>query len=332
MGEQNENSVVLRSMRRELTEELKNMPLGSINNLDEDIISTLQSMGINTLGKLLEANTDQLYNKFKIPYGSRFWHIRHVVMDIGLLFNDDHLEFEQLGISDDVALITINSLGISNRLKNSLTRQGGINYLGDLLSHDYSRLMRIRTLGEDGLIELKKYIHSLGYKLNNEAPLLTEIQEEYKTRGIPMIQEELGLDAKTCGVLYRNGIYTVQDLVNFGEKVFELVGMGDLKRQKLKEAMESKDIHFGTAVVITPEEPVAVMPTKEVVDRLKQENTAIKIRIGRKQELVSEYDRLLAERQELMTREQKLDEEIASKIAMLQAVEQKGEGANYGRK
>lgn len=33
-----------------------------------------------------------------------------------------------------------------------------------------------------------------------------------------------------------------------------------------------------------------------------------------------------------MAREQKLDEEIASKIAMLQSVDQKEEGVNYGRR
>lgn len=334
MEGQKENSVVLKTMKRELTDELKNMPIDSLNGIDESDIRRLQSMGISTLGKLLQANTDQLYDRFKTQYYSRFWSIRYVVMEMGLLFNDDHEEFEQLGISDDVALIPISSLAISNRLKNTLTRKAGIYFLGDLLSNDYASLRRVRTLGEDGLIELKKYVHSLGYSLKDEEPALSEIKEEYKSKGITMVQEELGLDAKTSGVLYRNGIFTVQDLINYGERVFELVGMGDLKTQKLKAAMEAKDVHFGTSVVITPEdsqEPAAVVPTEQVVERLKQENTAIKIRIARKEELASEYDRLIAEREELIAREQKLDEEIASKIAMLQSVEQKGEGT-YGRR
>ena len=162
---------------------------------------------------------------------------------------------------------------------------------------------------------------------------MNEIIAEYKTKRIPMIEEELGLDRKTSGLLYRNGIYTVQDLINFGEKVFELVGMGDIKTQKLKEAIESKGIQLNTEVVITKEEtlkPVAIVPTEKIVSKLKQENTAIKTRISRKEELSIEYDRLIAEKRELIAREQKLDEEIVLKAAMLQSIEQKEEGSNYG--
>ena len=334
MEQENENSVVLRSMKRELTAELENMSLHAIDSMDEEDIESLKSMGISTLGELLQADTDRLYNKLKTQFSSRYWSIRYVVMQMGLLFSDDHVEFAQQGISDDVALIPISNLGISNRLKHVLNRKGGIYYLGDLLTQDYERLARLRNLGKDGLIELKKYVHSLGYALKNEELSLNEIKAQYQAKGITMIQEELGLDGKTSGVLYRNGMYTVQDLINYGDRVFSLVGMGNLKTQKLKEAMETKNIQFGTPIVMSREEvetPSAIMPTEQVVERLKQENTAIKIRIARKEELASEYDRLIAEREELIAREQKLDEEIATKIAMLQSVEQKGEGT-YGRR
>lgn len=254
MGEQSENSVVLKSIRRDVTEDLKNMSLDSLNIEGEDI-AILKSMGISTLG--------------------------------------------------------------------------------DLLARDFESLVRIRNLGEDGMVEIKKYAHSLGYSLKDEDLLLNERKAEYKAKGIPMVQEELGLDGKTSGVLYRNGIYTLQDLINLGERVFELVGMGDVKAQKLREAIASKGIKLSTEVVFTKEEisePIAVMPTEKIVKQLKQENTAIQLRISQKEELSAEYDRLIAERKELMAREQKLDEEIASKIAMLQSVDQKEEGVNYGRR
>lgn len=175
----------------------------------------------------------------------------------------------------------------------------------------------------------------MGYSLKDEDLLLNERKAEYKAKGIPMVQEELGLDGKTSGVLYRNGIYTLQDLINLGERVFELVGMGDVKAQKLREAIASKGIKLSTEVVFTKEEisePIAVMPTEKIVKQLKQENTAIQLRISQKEELSAEYDRLIAKRKELMAIEQKLDEEIASKIAMLQSVDQKEEGVNYGRR
>lgn len=329
MGEQSENSVVLKSIRRDVTEDLKNRSLDSLNIASEDI-AILKSMGISTLGDLLGASTTQLYDRLKTGIFSRYWEIRNTVMNMGLLFTDDHAKYEQLGISDDVALIPIRNLGLSPRVKKVLTR-GEIYYLGDLLARDFESLFRVRNLGEDGIVEIKKYIHSLGYSLKDEKLLLNEIKAEYKAKGIPMVQEELDLDGKTSGVLYRNGIYTLQDLINFGERVFELVGMGDVKAHKLREAITSK----GIKVVFTNEEnsePIAIMPTETIVEQLKQENTAIQLRISRKEELLAEYNRLIAERKELMAREQKLDEEIASKIAMLQSVNQKEEGVNYGRR
>lgn len=334
MGEQSENSVVLKSIRRDVTEDLKNMSLDSLN-IDGEDIAVLKSMGISTLGDLLGASTTQLYDRLKTGILSRYWGIRNTVMDMGLLFTDDHAEYEELGISDDVALIPIRNLGLSTRVKNALTRKGQIYYLGDLLARDFESLVRIRNLGEDGIVEIKKYAHSLGYSLKDEDLLLNERKAEYKAKGIPMVQEELGLDGKTSGVLYRNGIYTLQDLINLGERVFELVGMGDVKAQKLREAIASKGIKLSTEVVFTKEEisePIAVMPTEKIVKQLKQENTAIQLRISQKEELSAEYDRLIAERKELMAREQKLDKEIALKIAMLQSVDQKEEGVNYGRR
>ena len=111
--------------------------------------------------------------------------------------------------------------------------------------------------------------------------------------------------------------------------------MGDVKAQKLREAIASKGIKLSTEVVFTKEEisePIAVMPTEKIVKQLKQENTAIQLRISQKEELSAEYDRLIAERKELMARERMLDKEIALKIAMLQSVDQKEEGVNYGRR
>ena len=122
MGKQSENSVVLKSIRRDVTEDLKNMSLDSLN-IDGEDIAVLKSMGISTLGDLLGASTTQLYDRLKTGILSRYWGIRNTVMDMGLLFTDDHAEYEELGISDDVALIPIRNLGLSTRVKNALTRK-----------------------------------------------------------------------------------------------------------------------------------------------------------------------------------------------------------------
>ena len=99
MGEQSENSVVLKSIRRDVTEDLKNMSLDSLN-IDGEDIAVLKSMGISTLGDLLGASTTQLYDRLKTGILSRYWGIRNTVMDMGLLFTDDHAEYEELGINN----------------------------------------------------------------------------------------------------------------------------------------------------------------------------------------------------------------------------------------
>ena len=148
-----------------------------------------------------------------------------------------------------------------------------------------------------------------------------------------MLQQELGLTDNTSALLYKNGIYTIKDLVNFGEKVFDIVGMGPIRRRNLEKAMLSANIDFVEKDdVVTSEKEVAIMPTAKIVEQLKNEISEIKSRISHKEKLLSEYNRLIEERQSLITTEKKLDEEIASKMEMLQAPEQKEERRNYGRR
>lgn len=334
MEEKSKNSVDLESPKRVLTEEMKNTPLDVVGFLDERTVRFLNSRNVHTLGKLLEMNTTILFNELKSQTfsTSKFWEIRNNLMKIGLFFDDDRLKFKELGISDDVALTEIASFNISNRLKNSLIRYGTIKYLGDLLTRDYEDIIRLNNLGSDSLCELRKYVHTLGYKLNNEKPSLNEIKEEYEKNGIPMIHQELDLTDNTSALLYKNGIYTIKDLVNFGEKVFDIVGMGPIRRRKIEKAMLSANIDFEKDDVVTSEKEAAIMPTAKIVEQLKNENSEIKSRISHKEKLLSEYNRLIEERQSLITTEKKLDEEIASKMEMLQAPEQKEERINYGRR
>ena len=336
MESQEKNSLTLVTLKRELTDEIKELSIYDLvkYGLDEDVIREVGTKtGISTVGELLKFDTDKLYECLKNGiYYNHYWYVRRSIMGMGLLFDDDRKQMQDAGISDEIALIPIEKLDLTPRLKNTLTKRAGMKFLGELLTTDYSSLAKTRTLGEDGLVELKNYIHSLGFSLQNEEVSMKEIKESYKEKGIPMVQEELNLDGRTAGVLYRNGIYTVQDLVNFGSKVFELVGMGDVKKVALEQAMANKGIQLGTPVVLPTETSIAIRPTGIIVTRAKQDNDVIKSRIENKEKLLAEYDELMKERSELLSREQKLDEEIAAKIAMLQTAQQKEEGTGYGRR
>ena len=318
-----EKLIYLKSKVEKLTDDLKNKPLYSFDFIEKYDIDILNSMNIRTFGELLEVNTDQLYQKLK-EYGrpEKYFEIRKIIMKNGFLFNDDRLCFQSLGINDEVALIPITNLSISNRLKNAFTRWS-ICYFGDLLSLDYKHIKEIRAIGNLELIELKKYVHSLGYLLKGEEEELIEIKERYKRDGIPMIQEELNLDGKVSGILYRNKIYTVQDLIDFGEEVFRLVGMGVLNKERLKVAMKSKNIHFKTDFAGFGEDfntSAAFMPKDEDIEQLKKQNHEIQSRIEQKEQLLQDLNALIEERISLTEREIQLDEEIDSKIKSLQAI------------
>ena len=318
----------------ELTDEMKQMSLLSLvqKGMPKESAETLYDMGIHTLGELLTTDTDKIYNgMMNLPYYCGYWETRKFIMSMGLFFDDDHLEWKNAGISDEIAMVKIKNLEISPRLKNTLTKSGSLTYFGELLTTDYDDIMHMRSMGDEQMIELKNYIHSLGFSLPNEEMTIKELKESFKEKGITMIGEALDLDGRISTVLYRNGIYTVEDLINFGPKVYELVGMGNIKSRKLALALKNKNIELGDAIVLPAGTPVAIRPTEIIVNRAKEENGSIKKRIEDKEKLLAEYDKLMEERNSLIAREQKLDEEIAAKITQLSSM-QKEEGSSYGRK
>lgn len=186
----------------------------------------------------------------------------------------------------------IGELPISNKVKVPL-KNVGITTLEKLLATNYRDLENVRHLGQKGLAEIKDYVHKLGYKLDDEEYGLSEreIRAINMAKGIPMI-EALGLDPKTWGTLYRNGIYTVLDLLRERESAFSLPGMGSVKRDQLEEAMEGIGIDFNAPQVSDPTE----IEILEIINkRLGVENEQMKTAIAEELESLPEYSQLLVE-------------------------------------
>lgn len=316
----------------ELTEDMKKIPIEDLRISIKDI-TTLHTMGIDTLGQLLVADTDILYFATTNPRDRRrhrwfgYWGIRNEIMKMGLFFNDDHLKWEQAGISDEVAMIKIEDLELSNYVKNRLI-DGCFSCFGDLLTTDYDDIIHNSKLGKIGLTELKEYIHSLGFSLQNEYLTMEEIKESYKIKGIPLVKEELNLSSMTSGILYKNGIFTLEDLINFGSKVYQLSGMGDRKKQSLEEALQKRQIQLKPSDV--PQTTV-LFPVTSTETSTKEEKKSIKKEIIHIKELLSEYGNLIEEKNRLTKREQELNQKIKDAIATLSA-SQMEEGSNYVRK
>ncbi len=137
-------------------------------------------------------------------------------------------------------------------------------------------------------------------------------------------------NSRLSKLLYQNGIYTIEDLVNFGPDVLQLNGMGPLRQQKILALMQNMELEFkqpAEAQIKTANRPdVTFRPTEAMVLQAQIENDAIKNRIQRKEQLIEKYNQLMVERQALLAQETALDKKIVSTVNNLK------EGIPHGRK
>lgn len=291
--------------------------------ISDELKEMLKStFNISTVKQLLEIPCKDLYKaiedfslKSNVSYLSGKLcqrSLAHSIHGLGLCLKD---EYADIKLPLDVAFIKILDLEISVKLKNVLIH-ANINILGELLTYDFEDLKRLRGMGDVYLKELKDYVHGLGYSLMNEEPSINEKKSELRARGLKVLEDE-GLPVNVCGTLYRNDIYTLGDLMSYGIEVFNIVGFGPLKKQILRDFLQSLGIELKVVSSNSIEQPLVSSPTAVVIQRLRAENEAIGKRIDEKNLLIDEYKKLMAEQQHLLQREQELDariQELASEI------------------
>lgn len=197
------------------------------------------------------------------------------------------------------------------QIKNVLYRTFRVITLEDLLKIDYTTLRKARNMGEKYLEILKRYVHSQGYTLNGEKDTIEEISAEKKRQGLRLLEDILEKPSLYL-ILYRNGIYTLEDLKAYGSKVYELTGYGPLRQKELKEILASIGI-----VLDQPEEPKQPNKIEILIERQKTENESIKERLTHKKALLETYQELINERDRLLKEEQELDEQLASTLRVL---------------
>lgn len=139
-------------------------------------------------------------------------------------------EFNHLGISEEEALIPIDALEVPTRVKTSLGRTGCINVLGDLLSTPYSKIERLRGMGGKTKEDLKVYIESLGYSLQNAGISVEEKKEQLESSGELLVERVID-SRKIMLALNRAGIYTVDELI---ERDFRTIpGIGETSEKEI---------------------------------------------------------------------------------------------------
>ncbi len=231
-------------------------------------------------------------------------------------------------LPENIANTPIKDLELSNRIKNSLTKRMRITTLGQLLRTDYNYFLRAcrchSYLGELAIKEIKDFIHNLGYIFPNEYPSMKEITNAKKAKGIKLL-EDYGFSTRLCGALYRNGIFTLEDLQAVGSVVEKLEGVGPIKVKELYEKLEKLQIGLEdkTPETVKLANPKLVAnglefaPTVEKMQELQQSNEEIRNRIAQKELLLKEYEEILREREDLLKKERELDDLIAKKLQEL---------------
>lgn len=244
-------------------------------------------------------------------------------------------EYDDIGLTSEIAHTLVRKLELPEAVKSILAWDLSVYTLGDLLTIDYERIIKAGGIGETYLGILKDYVHSLGYTLKNEQPTLKETLTALREKGVQLLEEVIP-NYRIYNLLYKNGIYTLDDLLNFGPEVNKLVGFGPIKQQELAEKMKELNLPFYVSPVASdkkleenveiPRPAVAIRPSEAIIAQVKIENDAIRARIEQKEGLVAEYDRLMEERKQLIQREKELDQLIESKVNGVK------EGISHGRK
>lgn len=307
-----DKKVIFKTTKKELTDEIRNMSIDNIRELRFDA-NELKTLGINTLGELLQFDTEKLSNYFRNKHSFGYERVINAVSDLGFIMNDDKKVYEELNVSDEAALIPIKELALSPKLKHKLKSNLYINYLGKLLTTKWRVFNSYRFhLDDEDLIELKNYIHSLGYTIIDEEDTLTEIK---RSKGANLIEISLGLSTKVANIMYRNNIFTIDDLIKYGPNIYKVFGMGEVKKNELASALKNKGITLGemNEVKVTVKDEILTKPNEGTIAKLKQENKIIQRRIERKQALLDEYNKLLQEQAKLRLIESELDMLIVEK-------------------
>lgn len=134
--------------------------------------------------------------------------------------------------------IKVDDMPLSSRIKKILTRYLRVNTLEELVSIDYEVLKRTRGMGEVALLEVKDYVHSLGYSFKNEnGPYSTKEEELIRASKKPL--SSYGFSSLFCSFMYKNGIFTLEDILDRGSLIERLEGMSSMKMDELHEKLDS---------------------------------------------------------------------------------------------
>lgn len=207
----------------------------------------------------------------------------------------------------EILQITLKDLGIKKRTRKRLSLYN-IETLEDLLQIDYEDLTKIRQLGIGGLKEIKGALHNAGYKIKNEDKSQEVQKEKLKQEG-KVLLEELGFSPQAYSLLYREGIFTLQQLSNRWREIPIIKGYGPNRQRQLLDQLTILGV--GREGLLIPKEVEQQAIEQEKLNKSAKEEQKQSEDIKRRNILIEMQQSLLKEKQALRIREQEIDNELA---------------------
>lgn len=316
-------------------EDLKKDTLIEDLSLQSKTKEILISAGYKTIGDLAAAKKEDVEKHFigikenSISGYNGSEAFKHLKTLLHHVFNITFAgEYEHLGLTLEVATIPTTSLELPTVVKNILINQFMAYTLGDILTIDYQDFVKARNFGQHYLKVLKDFIHKLGYTLKDEEPTLNEILISLKEKGVKLLEETID-NADIYTRLYKNGIYTLDDLLNYGPDVTNIAGFGPKRQNELAKIMQELNLSFKANTLKTidiPSPTVDIKLTNTIIEQAEKENNAVQSRINQKEILIAKYEGLMLEREKLIAKEKELDQLIETTINSMK------EDKSYGRK
>lgn len=206
--------------------------------------------------------------------------------------------------------LTLKDLGIRKGVRKRLIAND-IETLEDLLQIDYEDLTKIRQLGIGGLKEIKKAIHNAGYKIKNEEKSQEAQKEKLKQEG-KILLEDLGFTPQAYSLLYREEIFTLEQLNERWKEITRLKGYGPHRQQQLLNQLAVLGVGVtGEGLLISKEVEQKISEQGELNKLIKEEKKQSED-IERRNMLLAMQQSLLKEKQDLRIREQEIDQELAN--------------------
>lgn len=257
-----------KSLKRELSDDDLSTSLSDILGDDFEKCGLYSAFGITRLGDLLSIDYKDLVkaqDDEKIKHLSR---IKRAVHKCGCTLKG---EYDDLGISEEETLIPVTELGVSSRVIHALKRSGCIDVFGELLSVPYSKLANISHFGAKSQNELKAYIKSLGYDLQDSG-INVDMKKEQLRRDGEILVEDVIDSRLVMLTLNRAGIYTLDGLLE--RDLHSISGIGKMFEEEIIQSL--KKLKLENLSQCTSSSDVAEMENELVM--LQQRRNMLRMR------------------------------------------------------